>query len=117
MNSLSSKDVKAINILIGVSLLALLGLVWLIYFSNFDFSGSNLTWVKNLPALNATLNSIAVAFLIVGRIAISKKNVNLHKWMMVSAFVASALFLGSYITYHAFHGDTKFMGMGLIRNI
>ena len=33
MNSLSSKDVKAINILIGVSLLALLGLVWLIYFS------------------------------------------------------------------------------------
>lgn len=115
MNSLSSRDIKAINILIGISLLALLGLVWLIYFSNFDFSGSDLAWVKTLPAVNATLNSIAAVFLIIGRLAISKKKINLHKWMMVSAFVASALFLGSYITYHAFHGDTKFMGMGIAR--
>jgi len=34
---------------------------------------------------------------------------------MVSATVFSALFLVSYITYHFFHGDTKFPGQGVIR--
>ena len=36
---------------------------------------------------------------------------------MLSATIFSALFLASYITYHYFHGDTKFPAHGLIRPI
>src|ERR1700736_5080985 len=34
---------------------------------------------------------------------------------MLTATVFSALFLVSYVTYHFFHGDTKFQGHGWIR--
>jgi putative membrane protein len=36
---------------------------------------------------------------------------------MLSATVFSALFLVSYITYHYFHGDTRFPGQGWIRPV
>ena len=36
---------------------------------------------------------------------------------MFSATFTSALFLVSYITYHHFHGDTKFVAVGTIRPI
>jgi putative membrane protein len=36
---------------------------------------------------------------------------------MVSALVLSALFLISYLTYHHFQGDTRFLATGLIRPI
>jgi putative membrane protein len=36
---------------------------------------------------------------------------------MLGATTFSALFLVSYITYHYFHGDTKFPGQGWIRPV
>ena len=36
---------------------------------------------------------------------------------MLSALLASALFLVSYVAYHALQGDTLFSGTGLIRPI
>ena len=36
---------------------------------------------------------------------------------VLGALLASALFLVSYITYHAVHGDTRFMGHGAVRPI
>ena len=38
-----------------------------------------------------------------------------HKKMMLSALFFSFLFLVSYLTYHAFHGDTLFQGEGWVR--
>ncbi|GIT63011.1 MAG: hypothetical protein Ct9H300mP21_05570 [Pseudomonadota bacterium] len=35
--------------------------------------------------------------------------------MMLSALFFSLLFLVSYLTYHAFHGDTLFRGEGWVR--
>ena len=36
---------------------------------------------------------------------------------MIAAFAVSALFLISYLTYHAYHGTTKFLGEGWIRPV
>jgi uncharacterized membrane protein YozB (DUF420 family) len=34
---------------------------------------------------------------------------------MISAFVTSTVFLASYLTYHFYHGATKFQGQGVAR--
>lgn len=72
---------------------------------------------SSLPALNATLNATAGVLLVAGRWAISKKNIRLHRALMIAAFAASSLFLASYLTYHFLHGDTPFGGQGHIRTV
>ena len=70
-----------------------------------------------MPALNASLNSLAAVLLATGFVAIRRGSVRVHKFCMVSAFVASTLFLVCYIVYHYVHGDTKFTGVGALRAI
>ena len=105
----------AISIILGLSLAATLFLVWLIYLK--PPAASELAWVKNLGALNATFNGISTILLLLGFSAIRKRDFALHMKFMLGAFVSSALFLVSYIVYHHFVGDTKFMGEGVIRYI
>jgi uncharacterized membrane protein YozB (DUF420 family) len=64
--------------------------------------------VSDLPALNATLNGLSAVFLGAGYVCIKKKNVPAHRLCMISAFIASVLFLACYLTYHYFHGVTVF---------
>lgn len=97
-----------------VSTAALGFLVWLIYFH--EPAGTSGT-ASALPALNALLNSIAAVLLISGRIAIRSGRRALHARLMLSALAASALFLASYVLYHASHGDTRFAGTGAIRPV
>ena len=73
--------------------------------------------LDHLPTLNAFLNSISVIFLCLGLFFIKKKNINAHKFCMGTAFVASTLFLISYVTYHAHVGSKHFTGEGLIRSV
>src|SRR5689334_6648316 len=61
-----------------------------------------------LPALNACLNGLSAVFLTVGFVFIRRKNVPAHHRCMLSAVTCSALFLISYITYHAKAGTTYF---------
>lgn len=90
-------------------------LFWLIYFK--DAETQTMGWVEYLPALNAFLNTVTATFLVSGYIFIKKNNIEKHKWMMLLATMTSALFLMSYITYHHYHGDTKFIATGSIRTI
>ncbi len=118
MNSKITADFDrkvALPAIFTVSALAIAFLIWLIYFQE----GWNLEadWVAALPYLNATLNSISAMCLIFGLRAILQKKRDLHQKWMSSAFISSALFLVSYITYHSLHGDTKFLAEGLIRPI
>lgn len=55
---------------------------------------------SDLPTLNAILNGISAVFLSIGYYQIKQKNIAPHKKMMLSALVASALFLTSYLIYH-----------------
>ena len=71
--------------------------------------------LRFLPAVNAGLNAIAATLLTAGWVAIRRRNLKLHRYLMVSAFVASALFLVCYLTYHYVHGDTRYTGQGFLR--
>ena len=73
--------------------------------------------ISQLPALNATLNSISAILLVTGYFFIRLKNIKAHRVCMISAFGASALFLISYLTYHYYHGATKFPGQGAVRAV
>lgn len=107
------------NILITIGLLSaaiIVFLFWLIYFKP-AASSEGLVWVSYLPLCNAIFNTITAAFLVVGYYWVKKGNLSAHKKMMYSATFTSALFLVSYLTYHHFQGDTKFMGVGIVRPI
>ena len=88
-------------------------LVWLIYFKTPATATGE--WVSYLPALNALLNSICFVFLISGYIFIKSNKKAAHIICMLMATLCSILFVVSYILYHHFHGDTKFLATGPIR--
>jgi uncharacterized membrane protein YozB (DUF420 family) len=73
--------------------------------------------IADLPALNATLNALAALLLTTGYILIRRGRVRQHRRAMLSAFVTSALFLISYVVYHAHAGSRHFEGRGPIRAI
>jgi len=100
--------------IIVVSSVIIFFLFWLIYIREpATYRGSlDLTI---LPALNAILNSMSATCLFLGFLSIRRGKRELHKKMMLSALSLSFLFLVSYLTYHAFHGDTVFQSEGWIR--
>ena len=108
---------KTVFSIIGLVSTGVIGfLFWLIYFktgTGVDAVG----WVSNLPALNAILNTITATLLVAGFVFIKKNHRALHVKAMLAATFTSACFLVSYVTYHHFQGDTKFMGIGMIRPI
>lgn len=73
--------------------------------------------VAALPALNATLNGMSAILLIVGYVCIRRRQIIAHKTCMASACVTSALFLASYLTYHAQVGSVRFTGQGWVRPV
>ena len=71
--------------------------------------------VTQLPAVNATLNSIAAILLAAGYVCIRRGRIDLHRRCMLAAFATSALFLVSYLVYHAQVGSRPFTGAGAVR--
>ena len=71
----------------------------------------------DLPALNALLNATAAVFLSVGWLLIRRRKIEAHRRCMLSAFVVSALFLISYVVYHANVGSVPYQGQGPIRMV
>ena|SRR3990172_6029751 len=98
-----------------ITTFALTFLIWLIYFRPGSVEGG--ANVALLPLINALLNSTCAVLLILGFRAIKRKQENLHRVLMITAFCVSALFLVSYVYYHSIQGDTKFLGEGWIRPV
>ena len=73
--------------------------------------------VTDLPLLNAGLNSVATVLLISGWRFIRRRNITAHRVCMVSAFLVSACFLTSYLTYHLQVGSVPFQKQGWIRPV
>jgi uncharacterized membrane protein YozB (DUF420 family) len=71
--------------------------------------------VADLPAVNATLNAIAATLLAVGYVQIRRGRIAQHRRSMLAAFATSALFLVSYVVYHANAGSRPFPGQGTMR--
>ncbi|MDZ7718874.1 MAG: DUF420 domain-containing protein [Balneolaceae bacterium] len=106
---------KAITTILIVSGIAFLFLLYLIYVN--DSGETYASWVQELPALNAFLNSVTTVLILSGYMAIRKKKFKVHMRFMLTAFITSSLFLISYLVYHHYAGDTPFPGQGFIRPI
>ncbi len=111
----SISGTKAIAAILAVSAAVFAFLVWLIYFK--PAAGYSSGLIGFLPAVNALLNACATAFLVTGFLAVRRRQYATHIRLMLGALICSTLFLISYIVYHNFHGDTKFLGQGLVRPI
>ncbi len=68
-----------------------------------------------LPTINASLNGLATVLLVAGFVMIRRGRVNAHRGFMIAAFTTSALFLVSYVIYHAGAGSKPFGGQGAVR--
>jgi uncharacterized membrane protein YozB (DUF420 family) len=73
--------------------------------------------VTDLPALNATLNGISTLLLVTGWVLIKRGERQKHRACMIGALAVSALFLTSYVIYHAQVGSVPFTGTGWIRTV
>lgn len=66
------------------------------------------SWVHYLPKLNVTINSLTAVLLIIALIMIKQGHESAHRSLMLTALVLGAIFLISYITYHASVPSTVF---------
>ena len=73
--------------------------------------------VTDLPALNAALNASSTVLLVTGYLFIRRGDRRKHKACMIAALVMSALFLTSYVIYHAQVGSVPFKRTGWIRMV
>jgi protein SCO1 len=92
-------------------------------------------WIKNLPAVNASLNGLSAVFLLLGWLLIrqrtaaeelglsradpagmsgieSRRFVRAHIVVMLTALAFSAIFLTCYLVYHSQAGSTPFPSVG-----
>jgi putative membrane protein len=73
--------------------------------------------VGDLPTLNATLNGVSAVLLATGYVLIRRRRIAAHRAAMLSAWVASMLFLASYTVYHALTGSRPYPGHGPWRTV
>lgn len=91
-------DSRYVKIIGFISVVVPLVVAFLIFMPSRLEAGS---WVKTLPHLNAVINSATALLLLAGLYFIRKRNIELHRAVMLAAFTLGALFLVSYIIYHA----------------
>jgi putative membrane protein len=73
--------------------------------------------LSDLPAVNATLNSLSAMFLLVGYVLIRQKRQAAHRNCMIAALICSTLFLTFYLIYHYNAGRTDFKDPAWFRPI
>lgn len=73
--------------------------------------------LRDLPTLNAILNSTSALLLIWGYTLIRRRQFQAHKKVMLAAFTTSTLFLISYLIYHYNVGSVKFQHQGPVRTL
>lgn len=68
-----------------------------------------------LPLLNAILNGATFVFLILALLAIRAKKIRIHRNFILAAFIATSVFLLSYLLYHFTTPSTRFGASGAIK--
>jgi putative membrane protein len=109
--NLTPKQFGVTNALVTLTAIGLL--IWVVYFHE----GSDGTSRVSLPVINAILNGTSAVLISAGLWAIKRRKRTLHMRLMLAAFASSALFLVNYVYYHLSHGDTHFVGQGVVRPI
>ncbi len=73
--------------------------------------------ISDLPALNASLNAFSTVFIAAGWYLIRRGLWRQHVACMITALLSSAMFLTSYLIYHAHAGSVRFTAQGVVRPI
>ena len=73
--------------------------------------------LRDLPTWNALLNGTSAVLLATGWLLIRAGRRDAHRRVMTAALVTSALFLVSYLVYHAQVGSVRFQGTGTVRTV
>jgi putative membrane protein len=94
---------RAVNAVVSVAALALLS--WLLLLRSPAQGTASLAF---MPAVNASFNALSATCIVLGLLAIRAKRPTVHRALMLSALVSSALFLAGYLVYHYVHGDTPY---------
>lgn len=94
------------KIIIGILSVAIPVVVALLFFTT--KTEVDIEWLHKLPALNATLNGTTSVVLLLALYFIKNGNEKRHEQMMKLAFVLGAMFLVSYVLYHATVPSTLF---------
>ncbi|WP_194766932.1 DUF420 domain-containing protein [Tamlana sp. I1] len=68
-----------------------------------------------LPPIYASINATTALVLVLAFLAIRKRNIKLHKRLMTTAIILSALFLVMYVAYHMTSDSTKYGGDGMVK--
>lgn len=97
--------------IIAVSLIIPAVVAWLF---TIKIEGYNTSF---LPPIYATINGITALILISAVVAIKNKRIQLHRRLMTTAVISSALFLVLYIIYHSTSNSTPYGGEGVMRYI
>lgn len=95
-------------ILRGIIAISILVFSLVVFLFNLPRADNIPDFLKILPKLNAVLNGTCSVLLLLSLWCIKQKKIALHKKLNLSAFVLSAVFLLSYVTFHAFGVETKF---------
>ncbi|REG91102.1 DUF420 domain-containing protein [Algoriphagus antarcticus] len=114
-NSLLENEGKVKGWIIAMSVIIPVAVAVLIFMPSKIDLGSE--WVYFLPHLNAVINSAATLALIAGLVFIKKGSIPYHRASMTVAFGLGAIFLVSYVIYHAAAESTSFGGEGMIRSV
>ena len=69
-----------------------------------------------LAHVDAALNTVAFLLLVLGYILIKQGKEIIHKWVMLSAFAVSGIFLACYLTHHYMVGSVKYPSDGPYRS-
>ena len=70
-----------------------------------------------LPPIYAGTNAVTAVILIVAFWAIKMKNIPLHRRLMKTAIVLSAIFLVMYVLYHMTSDSTSYGGQGVLKYV
>lgn len=103
----TSKNDSIVNWVIGILSVVIPIVVAILLFADFGLQGLDVTF---LPHLIAVINTSTFICLMIGFYFIKQKNEKMHKVMMYSAFVLSAIFLISYVIFHSVIEETPYGG-------
>ncbi len=98
MKAVAERQSNYVRLIAAVSIVIPLAVAVLIFMPARLEAGE---WVKFLPHLNAVINSATALLLILGLYFVKNNKLEYHKAAMLSAFTLGAIFLISYIIYHA----------------
>jgi putative membrane protein len=92
-----------LNLVVSVAAVSLLS--WLLLLRS---PSDEVTSFSFMPAVNAAFNALSTTCIVLGLLAIRARRVTVHRALMLSALMSSALFLAGYIFHHYVHGDTPY---------